>query len=278
MPQPFERDFGMYIGDKPGVIPPTPTPTPKAVPVAPAPEASPATADLEKLAAEVWVPAWWEATPSPVVPPAWEVPPVWEVPSWEIPPAWEVPPTWEVPSAWEDISWDNLQKMLDALGAESEVWVKVTEEVKTAAKEVAKASTAWDNEALKKANEALTQEIAKLETNDLKNQKTIEIIKQEFQKTLNDKISLEYWTASDSKIAQLVNDDPDVKNLIAAKLATWDTAKDKLDQARRSGFENATGISVDSIIASKKEAEISAMAPWEAAWTEVSKGEKSLYL
>ena len=53
MPQPFERDFGMYIGDKPGIIPPTPTPTPKAVPVAPAPEASPATADLEKLAAEV---------------------------------------------------------------------------------------------------------------------------------------------------------------------------------------------------------------------------------
>ena len=49
MPQPFERDFGMYIGDKPSVIPPTPTPTPEAAPVAPASEASPATADLEKL-------------------------------------------------------------------------------------------------------------------------------------------------------------------------------------------------------------------------------------
>jgi hypothetical protein len=75
--------------------------------------------------------------------------------------------------------------------------------------------------------------IAEKEANEIKMQKTIDVLKSEYEKTLNDKISLEYGTASDSKIAMIVNEDPDVKNLIAAKLATGDDAKEKLTQAWR---------------------------------------------
>jgi hypothetical protein len=37
---------------------------------------------------------------------------------------------------------------------------------------------------------------------------------------LTDKLGLEYGTANDSKIAALVNEDPNIKNIIAAKIAS----------------------------------------------------------
>jgi len=265
-----EKDFDMYIwGSKP-------VDAPAAAPVA----------DLEKLATEAWTPAW-DQTPAPAITPAPEVtpptdpvtPPAWEeAPAPEVtPPEWEVPATVETPAvAWDDVTWDELQKMLDTLNTEAST--ETIKKVEDATEAVQKASDEGDAAALKKANEILQTEVAELKANDIKNKKTIEVIKQEFEKTLNDKISLEFWTANDSKIAQLVNENPDVKNLISALLASWDKSKDKLDQARRSWFENATWISIDNIITAKKTAETSALWATEDAWTTTSKPGESMYI
>lgn len=58
----------------------------------------------------------------------------------------------------------------------------------------------------------------------------------------------------------IVNEDPDVKNLIAAKLATGEDAKEKLMQARKGGWESISGQSIDDIIGAKKQVETEALA------------------
>jgi len=267
---PLEKDFGMYIWDT------KPVEAPAAAPVA----------DLEKLATEAWAPAW-DQTPAPAATPAPEVtpptepvtPPAWDqTPAAEVtPPEWEAPATTETtPAAWADITWDELQKMLETLNTDAST--EAIKKVEDATEAVQKASDEGDAIALKKANEILQTEVAELKANSIKDKKTIEVIKQEFEKTLNDKITLEFWTANDSKIAQLVNENPDVKNLIAALLASWEKSKEKLDQARRSWFENATGISIDNIITAKKTAETSALWAAEDAWTTTSKPGESMYI
>lgn len=272
----FEKDFGMYIGDDQKW------------------EAQPAwnpTGDLENLATETgWTPA--PATPAPEGTPAPETTPNPEgTPAPETTPNPEgTPPEdttkldgnqegWQnTPEPGSDISWEELQKMLDSLDAGKEVAAEAWKDIQTATEAVQKASSEWDMEALKKANEELTTKVAELLANDVKNQKTIEVLKQEFSKTLNDKISLEYGTANDSKIAQLVNENQDIKNLIAAIMSSWENSKEKIDAAWRNWFQNATWISVDNIISAKKEAETNALWVSEDAWTQVSQGGENLYL
>jgi len=263
-----EKDFAMYIGwDK---TTPAADPVAAADPIAalaatagtPAAEVAPVTPEVTPPVADTTIP-----TPTPeVTPPAWT-------------PATDAgtPAADAGTPAADNVSWDELQKMLDSLQTTPEE-AKVTTDIKTAAEDVIKASAAWDTQALKLANENLTAKVAELEAGRMKDQKTIDVIKTEYEKTLTDKISLEYWTASDSKIAQMVNEDPDVKMLIAAKLATWDGAKEKLSQARKAGRENVSWTTIDSLITAKKSAETDALWGGQDAWATAWKSTPSLYL
>lgn len=188
---------------------------------------------------------------------------------------WEQTP--EDATKTDNVSWDELQKMLDSLNEWTDKWTEETQDIKAAAEEVKAAVSETDTAAQAKIDELLAK-IAEKEANEIKMQKTIDVLKNEYEKTLNDKISLEYGTASDSKIAQIVNEDPDVKNLIAAKLATGEDAKAKVTQAWRTWRESVSGQNLDSIIASKKQSEIDAMSSWEDASIAMGKGEGSMYL
>lgn len=263
-----EKDFWMYIEWTPQEVAPEVPVAAETTPPVPewgAPVVDP-NADIAALAAEAWGAS-----------PEWEAVPPETTPTWEVVPEWGTPPpeAWTPPSEpGSEVSWEELQRMLDTLW---EGWKEATADIKTAVEEVKKSLPEADVETAKKLDDAL-QKIAELEANKIRDQKTIDVIKSEYEKTLNDKISLEYWTASDSKIAQIVNDDPDVKALIAAKLATWDDAREKLNQARKAWRENVSWATIDSLIAAKKEAETGALWGWEDVWAEVWKPGEKLYV
>ena len=261
-----EKDFDMYIGwDVEGW-------SPETLPVIPEGTANPAEENVDELAKLAWdapaaaaeLPAW-EATPPVETPPEWG-----DVTPGEETPADATPPT-------DDVSWDNLQAMLDALNTWSDTAGKETQDIKAAAEEIKSAVSETDTAAQAKLDDLMVK-IAEKEANEIKMQKTIDVLKSEYEKTLNDKISLEYGTASDSKIAMIVNEDPDVKNLIAAKLATGDDAKEKITQAWRTWRESVSGQKLDDIITAKKQSETEALASWEDWSVAMGEGWGSMYL
>ena len=163
-------------------------------------------------------------------------------------------------TTWEwGASVDELMKMIDSLNSVSDQSADANAEIKQAAEEIKTAAPASDDVLQWKIDE-LIQKLADKETNGLKMQKTIDVLKSEYEKTLNDKISLEFWTASDSRIAQIVNEDPDVKALIAAKMATWENAQDKVMDAWRTGWENISWSNISDLVWDKKNAEVDALA------------------
>lgn len=269
---PKEKDFDMYIGwDDAGWSPATPPIADEGITAWDAAPATPADTNVEELAKLAW-----DAPAAADTPPAWDAtPPV------ETPPAWgdATPGTeeWAAATPTDDVNWESLQAMLDALNTWSDDAGKDTQEIKTAAEELKNAVPEADTATQAKLDDLMSK-IAEKEANEIKMQKTIDVLKSEYEKTLNDKISLEYGTASDSKIAMIVNEDPDVKNLIAAKLATGDDAKEKLAQAWRTWRESISGQKLDDIITAKKQSETEALASWEDWSTAMGAGEGGLYL
>lgn len=268
MPQ--EKDFNMYVegpttGWSPAMDTATDQGTASVTTDANAEATTAADANVDEIAKLA------EETPA-----AAEVAPEWEV----IPDGWEAPAGEEKPedaTQPDNVSWEELQKMLDSLNEGGDEAAETTQDIKAAAEEVKSAVSETDTAAQAKVDDLLAK-IAEKEANEIKMQKTIDVLKNEYEKTLNDKISLEYGTASDSKIAQIVNEDPDVKNLITAKLATGEDAKQKLTQAWRTWRESVSGQNLDNIISTKKQAETEALASGEDASIAVSKGEGSMYL
>ena len=263
-----ETDFWLYVGDElkttatPPTLPPAPTGTVANDPL----PTDAGTTDLAALAAE----AGWDV----VADAADVVTDAAETTIETLPDA----PTDAIPWAWESPVDDaELQRMLDSLDVSSEKDKETTEELKWTIEEIKSNLPEWETEMTKKLDEAL-QKIADLEIGDLQNKKVIDVLKWEYEKTLSDKISLEYGTAWDSKIATLVNDDPDVKALIAAKLATGDDAKDKLAEARKAWWQNVSWVTVDQIIGERKNAETTAMWGWEDAGADLWIAETSLYV
>lgn len=267
-----EKDFDMYIGwDDVGWSPATPPVTNEGMPAwdaAPAISANTNVDEIAKLA--------WEAPAAADVLPAWEaIPPVGTPPEWgDVTPGTE---EWADTTTTDDVNWDSLQAMLDALNTWSDTAGKETQDIKAAAEEIKGAVSETDTDTQAKLDDLMSK-IAEKEANEIKMQKTIDVLKSEYEKTLNDKISLEYWTASDSKIAMIVNEDPDVKTLIAAKLATGDDAKEKLTQAWRSWRESISGQRLDDIIAAKKQSETEALASWEDWSMDIGKSGGGMYL
>lgn len=261
-----EKDFDMYIGwDVEGWSPETPPVTPEGT-------ATPAEENVDELAKLAW-----EETAAAEELPAWEAtPPVETPPEWgDVTPGEEAPADVTTPT--DDVSWDNLQAMLDALNTWSDDAGKETQDIKAAAEEIKSTVSETDTATQAKLDDLMIK-IAEKEANEIKMQKTIDVLKSEYEKTLNDKISLEYGTASDSKIAMIVNEDPDVKNLIAAKLATGDDAKEKITQAWRTWRESVSGQKLDDIITAKKQSETEALASWEDWSTAMGEGWGSMYL
>lgn len=267
-----EKDFDMYIGDdNAGWSPATPPITEEGAPAWDATPATPADENVDELAKLAW-----EAPAAADTPPAWEAtPPVETPPEWgDVTPGTE---EWADSTPTDDVNWDNLQAMLDALNTWSDDASKDTQDIKAAAEEI-KGTVSETDTATQAKLDDLVAKIAEKEANEIKMQKTIDVLKSEYEKTLNDKISLEYGTASDSKIAMIVNEDPDVKNLIAAKLATGDDAKEKLAQAWRTWRESISGQKLDDIISAKKQSETEALASWEDWSAAMGAGEGGLYL
>ena len=226
-------------------------------------------ADAQQALENVSDTAWTEA-------PAADMPtePTPEAPAQEAPaePAPTEAPAEPAPEAtgttWE-ASIDELMKMIDSLNTASDQWADVNAEIKQAAEEIKTAAPASDDVLQWKIDD-LIQRLADKEANEVKMQKTIDVLKSEYEKTLNDKISLEFWTASDSRIAQIVNEDPDVKALIAAKMATWENAENKVMDAWRNWRENVSWSNISDLIWNKKEAEVDALA---AMWGEDTSSE-----
>lgn len=266
-----ESDF-MYIGDSAAPAPaPAPTPVPQDAPPAGdpgmAPETTPTwTDDLEALAAEAGA---WDTPPENV---PWET-----TPPEEVTPVWDTPPEttpWEWASPVDDA---ELQRMLDSLDSSSDKDAETTAGIKETIEDIKSTLPEWDTEISKKLDEAL-QKIAELEVSDAQSKKVIDVLKWEYEKILSDKISLEYGTASDTKIATIVNEDPDVKALIAAKLATGDNAKEKLAEARKAWWQNISWVTVDQIVGERKNAEVTALWDEEDAWSDIGQQEPSIYV
>jgi hypothetical protein len=117
----------------------------------------------------------------------------------------------------------------------------------------------------------LLTKIAELEAKDLKSSKTIEILSWEYDKAIGDKLSLEYWNANDSKLISMINETPELKDIISANMLVqkWkEWAKDSLIQAYKTALENLTWQTFDSVIAAKKVDEVSALSAWQDVWTE----------
>lgn len=271
-----EKDFGLYV---------------EWVPQGWAEETIPA---VIKWADTGWSPEWVDAWTKSVEELAAEVvdwgtvPAVDWVVDWATAWAWSETPkeaTTEKDKKWttetvDDLSWDGLQKMLDALNEGSQESAEATKDIKGVAEEIKSSVSEWDVESQKKIDELLSK-IALLETSDQKKQKTIDVLSAEYDKVINDKLSLEYWTASDSKIAQMVNEDPDIKNLLSAKMleknwAEW--SKEKLIAAYKAGWESLTGQSLDALMSVKKSEETDALSWSEDASASVAPKWESLYL
>lgn len=236
---------------------------------------------LESMGDNAWAEA--PAAEVPAEPTAEQTPaePTPETPVEEAPveetPASETPAE-EVPGS-KEASMDELMKMIDSLNTTSDQAADANAEIKQAAEEIKTAAPSSDDVLQWKIDD-LIQRLADKEANEIKMQKTIDVLKSEYEKTLNDKISLEFWTASDSRIAQIVNEDPDVKALIAAKMATWEDAETKVMDARRNWRENVSGSNISDLVWNKKEAEVDALA---ALWGEdtsstISEEQEDMYL
>lgn len=170
----------------------------------------------------------------------------------------------------DDVSWDELQRMLDALWESAEESVWTTQEIKEAAEEVKEAIPVEDKESIAKVDDLLVK-IAELETENQKYLKTVDVLKTEYDKILTDKLNLEYWTANDSKVVSMVNEDADIKNVLSAKIIadkTWNS--DQLIAAYKSALEGLTGQSFDEVIKLQNDLETNAMASWEDSWTELA--------
>lgn len=206
-----------------------------------------------------------EATPD-VTPETWAEPTAEQAPeATETAPETEVPATEgmneggvaETATEWASV--DELMKMIDSLNTVSDEAADVNAEIKQAAEEVKTAAPETDNVLQEKIGE-LIQRLADKEAAEIKMQKTIDVLKSEYEKTLNDKINLEFGTASDSRIAQIVNEDPDVKALIAAKMSSWENAQDKVMEAWKTWWENVSWSNISDLVWEKKSAEVDALA------------------
>ena len=245
----MERDFDMYIGDSDGWSPEEETivGTEQGADVAPAVavppvdtppvEAAPAVADVANQSNEELMDQAWQDSQEEAKVPV---------------------------DAWWEVSWDELQRMLDELNVDSADAEESTQEIKQTVEDM-KSTVPEDNAEMQAKLEDLTQKLVEKEAEEMKSRKTVEVLKTEYEKLLNEKIGLEYWTASDSRIAQLVNEDADVKNLIAAKMATDENAIEKAKEAWKMGWENASGVKLDEIISANKAAETGAMSSEEDA-------------
>lgn len=241
----------------PDAVPAIPAAAPVVPDAAPATPAEKQTDEIAKIAADAWTPAevipgW--ATPAEVIPA--EVTPADVIPAWV--------------SGWSEVSWDELQKMLDALWVDTQAWAENIQEVKTAAEDIKKSVDVSDTESQKKLDWMIAK-IAELETRDQKNTKTIEILTSEYDKAIWDKLVLEYWSANDSKLVSMINESPELKDIISATMMAqkgWDGSKEALIQAHKSALESLTWLSFDSVVAAKKVDEVSAMSAWQDAWTE----------
>ena len=188
----------------------------------------------------------------------------------------------EAPVEWSTETWasaDELMRMIESLNNVSDQWADTNAEIKQVAEEIKTAAPESDDVLTWKIDE-LIQKLADKEANELKLQKTIDVLKSEYEKTLNDKISLEFWTASDSRIAQIVNEDPDVKALIAAKMATWENAQDKVMDAWKTWWENVSWSSISDLVGWQKNAEVDALsAMWEDSSSELNgTSEEDMYI
>lgn len=254
-----EKDFDLYLGwgaaDWSSVVPPVdtagtpPVDTPPAEVIPPVDAAWDQVAKIEEMAA--WADAWTD---------------VWT----------EAPAGWE--DLWGEATSDDLQKMLDSLDVSSEEAAWASEEIKKTAEEIKASVSETDTESQVKIDELISK-LAEKEANEIKLQKTIDVLKSEYEKTLNDKISLEYGTASDSRIVQLINDDPDVKALLAAKMADGEWASEKISNAWKSWWENISWQKIEDIVAWNKKAEVDALTTtWEDAWIDMAWWGDGLYL
>lgn len=235
---------------------------------------------LESMGENAWAeaPVTEEAPAEPTAEQAPVEEPVPEAPAESEAPATEEAPAETVPGT-KEASMDDLMKMIDSLNTVSDQTADANAEIKQAAEEIKTAAPSSDDVLQWKIDD-LIQRLADKEANEIKMQKTIDVLKSEYEKTLNDKISLEFWTASDSRIAQIVNEDPDVKALIAAKMATWEDANTKVMDARRNWRENVSWSNISDLIWNKKEAEVNALA---AMWGEdtsstINEEQEDMYL
>ena len=229
--------------------------TPPAEVVPPTPEAVPSTGSIDEIAQL--------AAETPAEVPA-ETPPTETTTTEDV-----IPPT-ETTTPTGEVSGEELQRMLDALSTDAQAWAETTQEIKTAAEDIKKSVDTGDTESQKKIDDMIAK-VVELETKDQTNQKTIEILKSEYDKVLGDKLNLEYGSANDSKLATMINEIPELKDIISANmLMQWNKAwaKDTLIQAYKSALENLTWQSFDSIVAAKKVDEVSALSAWQDAWTE----------
>lgn len=213
-------------------------------------------ADAQQALENMGDTAWTEAPAETPAEPTPEAQP--EAPAEPAPEEAPAEPAPEAETTWE-ASMDELMKMIDSLNTASDQWADVNAEIKQAAEDIKTAAPASDDVLQWKIDD-LIQRLADKEANEIKMQKTIDVLKSEYEKTLNDKISLEFWTASDSRIAQIVNEDPDVKALIAAKMATGTDAESKVMDAWRTWRENVSGSNISDLVWNKKEAEVDALS------------------
>lgn len=164
-------------------------------------------------------------------------------------------------------SWDKeLDAIMEELGISTDKASSQSEDVKKAAEDIQSDVKKDDKitEELKSKVDDLVLKTAELETTNATLDKTNEVLRKEYDRVTEENIALKYWNSSWSKIMDVVNNNDNLKTLIANNVLynknNDASSKEKLIDAVKSYYEELTGIDIGSVVNKQKDLETSSMS------------------
>jgi len=163
----------------------------------------------------------------------------------------------------DNISPEEKKDLLSMLNILEEREDKIEESKKEVQEKIEEAQKAveWNEEAVQKLKE-LQEENAKKDLEIERYKQENEIFREEYNKLLKENAQLKYAGWTDTAVLDVINDDDALRNYLSYKMKYEndpnDENKQKLAEAAKAIFERDSGISIDDMTSSMKEAWLNA--------------------